>query len=57
MLKAGDIIQCECCGATLEIEEDDLDVAIGSHGSLIYITCPACGGMAATEGITDIFNH
>lgn len=53
MLQAGDIIQCDYCGNWLEIEEDDLQLAFGTHGDAIYIECPHCHNMIM-QGIIDL---
>lgn len=54
MLQAGDIINCQYCGEALEIEEDDLELAISSFGSLVYIKCPCCGKPAYEDGIVNL---
>lgn len=42
----GDIIQCDYCGAWLQIEKSDEEqLALGSYGTAIYIECPNCGNM------------
>ena len=51
MYQAGDIVRCDHCGNYAELESDDLELAIGSHGTLIYIECPYCHNMLTIEGI------
>lgn len=55
MLRPGDVITCDYCGECLEVEENDLQVAFGTYGDAIYITCPCCGKMAKIVGVVDIF--
>lgn len=55
MLRPGDVIICDYCGEHLEVEENDLQVAFGTYGDAIYITCPCCGKMAKIVGVADIF--
>lgn len=55
MLRPGDVITCDYCDEYLEVEKKDLQVAFGTYGDAIYITCPCCGKMAKIVGIADIF--
>lgn len=55
MLRPGDVIQCDYCGEWLEVEQQDLEVAFGSYGDAIYITCPCCGKMAKIVGVANIW--
>lgn len=56
MLRPGDVITCDYCGACLELDEqDEAQLALSNYGNAIYIECPCCGKMAKIVGVTDIF--